>query len=124
MKLTKTMNDKIFYAIKTTKRYQTRIDSILNTWLTGIDDYIFFSDHEDLDNNIILSSLDSSYEGTLEKFLYFFNNVGSISHKDSDKSVLDYYDWIFVCDDDTFVNTKMLEKFVTECDNEKLIVKP
>lgn len=107
-------NVKILYAVKTTKRYLTRIESILNTWLKDIPDYIFFSDHEDPERNIICASNDSSYLGTLDKSLYFFNNAGKIFLED--KSILDCYDWVFVCDDDTFVNTKLVNDFINDKD--------
>jgi len=108
---------KILYALKTTKKYQSRINSVLETWLSGCNDYVFYSDHEDLENNVILSSHDSSYEGLVDKSLYFFNNLGNIFLIDKDHSIIDYYDWILVCDDDTFVNRQMVEKFLHECDD-------
>lgn len=108
---------KILYALKTTKKYQTRIDAVLKTWLSECKDYIFYSDHEDSNNNIILSSYDSTYEGLVDKSLYFFNNLGNIFLNDNDCSIIDHYDWILVCDDDTFVNRKMVEKFTQECDD-------
>lgn len=105
---------KVLYAIKTTKKYEKRINAILNTWLEGIDDYIFYSDHEDLEKNIILSSNDSSYlSGTLSKTLWFFNNLKDIFVTD-DKNILDEYKWIFFVDDDTFVNVKNLEKLLVD----------
>lgn len=110
---------KVLYAIKTTSKYQSRINSVLETWLSGLDDYIFYSDHEDTSKNIILSSHDSSYEGLVEKSLYFYNNLGNIFINENDESILDYYDWVLVCDDDTFVNTKKVKEFVKDCDPTK-----
>jgi hypothetical protein len=108
---------KILYALKTTKRYENRRKSQLETWLSGIEDYIYYSDHEDLDNNTILASHDDTYEGLVEKSLYFYNNLGNIFIKGSDKSILDSYEWIFVADDDTFVNTKNMKKFLETCND-------
>lgn len=105
---------KILYVIKTTKKYLNRIDTVLDTWLNGIDDYIFLSDHEDSEKNIILSSTDSGPWGLIDKSLYFFNNAKNIFLEG--KSVLDVYDWILVCDDDTFVNTKKCNEFVMNKD--------
>jgi len=108
---------KILYAIKTTKKYQERIDAILNTWLTDIDDYIFYSDHEDSEKNVILASADSSYlSGTLAKTLWFFNNLSNIFIAD-DKNILDEYDWIFFVDDDTFVNVENTKTFLETLDD-------
>lgn len=112
--------EKILYVIKTTKKYENRINAILNTWLSGCEDYIFISDHEDLKNNIILTSNDSSYEGVLKKSLYFYNNLNKIVCNKGNMNILDYYDWILSCDDDTFVNTKMVENFLKSCDKSDL----
>ena len=109
------MKNKILFCVKTTKKYQDRIDSILDTWLTGIDDYIFYSDHEDSEKNIILSSTDSSYYGVLYKTIWILNNFKNIYI--SDKNILEEYDWICVVDDDTFVNTKKLDEYVETIDN-------
>lgn len=111
--------EKILYVIKTTRKYQNRINAILDTWLSGCEDYIFISDHEDVNKNIILTGTDSSYEGVLKKSLYFYNNLNNIMCK-SGMSILDYYDWILSCDDDTFVNTKMVENFLKSCDKNDL----
>lgn len=109
---------KILYSLKTTRKYKSRRDSQLNTWLSKIEDYIYYSDHEDLDNNIIIASHDDSYLGLLEKSLYFYNNLDNIFVNNSQKSILDTYQWIFIGDDDTFVNVSNMEKFLNTCDEE------
>jgi len=108
------MKNKILFCVKTTEKYVNRIDTIIDTWLSGIDDYIFYSDHEDTERNVILSSTDSSYFGCLHKTIWIFNNFKNIYL--SDKSVLETYDWICVVDDDTFVNTKKLDEYVENLD--------
>lgn len=110
------MKNKILFCIKTTRKYQDRIDSILGSWLTGIDDYIFYSDHEDKEKNVILSSTDSSYLGCLYKTIWTLNNLKNI-YITEDKNVLEHYDWICVVDDDTFVNTKKLDEYVENIDD-------
>lgn len=112
------MKNKILFCIKTTRRYQNRIDSIIETWLSGIDDYIFYSDHEDSEKNVILSSHDSSYLGCLHKTIWTLNNLKNIYL--SEETILDYYDWICVVDDDTFVNTKKLDEYVETLDNQSV----
>lgn len=103
---------KVLYAIKTTKKYQERIDAILSTWASDANDYIFYSDHEDKEKNVIISSTDSSYlSGTLSKTLWFFNNLKNIFVTDQN-NILDEYDWIFFVDDDTFVNVKKTQEFI------------
>ena len=53
---------KILYSLKTTRKYENRRKSQLETWLSGIEDYIYYSDHEDIDKNIILASHDDTYQ--------------------------------------------------------------
>lgn len=108
---------KILYSLKTTRKYENRRKSQLETWLSGIEDYIYYSDHEDIDKNIILASHDDTYQGLLEKSLYFYNNLKNIFVNDSSTSILDSYEWIFVADDDTFVNTKNMEKLLETFDD-------
>lgn len=104
---------KILYAIKTTEKYSERIKSLFDTWMNGIDDYIIYSDHEDVSKNIIKVCEDSSYGGLEDKGINFFNLVKDIDTEDN-IPMLEYYDWLFLVDDDTFVNVKKLEEFVSE----------
>jgi|Laugresbdmm110sd_1035091.scaffolds.fasta_scaffold00935_8 hypothetical protein len=108
---------KILYALKTTKKYESRRKCQSETWLSGIEDYIYYSDHEDLENNVIFTSHDDTYQGLMEKSLYFYNNLGNIFLNESGKSILDSYEWIFIGDDDTFVNTKKIENLLLTCDD-------
>jgi hypothetical protein len=110
--------EKILFAIKTTEKYKSRVDAIFDTWLSTIDDYIFYSEHEDSERNIIKVCDDGSYGGLEIKGLNFFNLLKDIETSDGVK-ILDHYDWIFFVDDDTFVNKKMLNKFVKICDKTK-----
>lgn len=107
--------EKVLFAIKTTKKYESRVDAIFNTWLKEVEDYIFYSEHEDLDKNIIKVCDDGSYGGLEIKGLNFFNLLSSIQ-TNSGENILDFYDWIFFVDDDTFVNVNMLNEFVKTAD--------
>jgi hypothetical protein len=109
---------KILFAIKTTEKYESRVNAILDTWLSTVEDYIFYSEHEDSEKNIIKVCDDGSYGGLEIKGLNFFNLLKDIETKD-EKKILDYYDWIFFVDDDTFVNCKKINEFVKTCDNTK-----
>lgn len=111
--------NKILYCIKTTEQYYNRINSVKNTWLTGIEDYIFYSEHDDPSNNIIKVCDNGSYGGLEEKGVNFFNLLKNIDVEEG-KSVLEYYDWIFFVDDDTFVNTKNLQSFAETADKNKV----
>lgn len=109
---------KILYCIKTTEKYKNRVEALKSTWLSDIEDYIFYSEHEDFDNNIIKVCDDGSYGGLEDKGVNFFNLLKYIDI-DSNKNILDHYDWLFMVDDDTFVNTKNLQKFIEEADDTK-----
>lgn len=110
--------NKVLFAIKTTEKYKSRVDAIFNTWLKDIEDYIFYSEHEDENKNIIKVCDDGSYGGLEIKGLNFFNLLKDIETKDGEK-ILEYYDWIFFVDDDTFVNFKKLNEFIETCDRAK-----
>lgn len=89
-----------------TQNQSGRYDNVMNTW-GGDVDCIFYSDHEDLNKNIIKTSDDSTYKSNEEKFC---NVVNLIPEKYQD------YDWFLFCDNDTFVNTKLLAKEVVNFD--------
>lgn len=103
--------NKVLFAIKTTKQYESRVDAIFNTWLKGVEDYIFYSEHKDTNKNIIKVCDDGSYGGLEIKGLNFFNLLPNIE-TDSGEKILDIYDWVFFVDDDTFVNVNMLNEFI------------
>jgi hypothetical protein len=110
---------KILYCIKTTSQYQSRIDAAKNTWLRGVEDYIFYSEHEDPNSNVIKVCDDGSYGGLEEKGVNFYNLLKHIEVEEN-KNVLQYYDWLFMVDDDTFVNTKNLYQFAKTADKENV----
>lgn len=111
--------EKILYCIKTTEKYQNRVKSIKQTWIKDIEDYIFYSDHEDLSNNIIKVCEDPSYGGLEIKGVNFYNLIKHITVGE-DVKIIDYYDWLFMVDDDTFVNTKNLQTFAKTADKDKV----
>lgn len=88
-----------------------RVDNILNTWGKGFENLVFFSDHSDLERNILQVSTRTSYDGCAEKSL---NRVKQIV---SDVR----YDWYFFVDDDTCVNKCGLEKFINERSKEDAV---
>jgi hypothetical protein len=81
-----------------------RVDNILNTWGKDFEDLVFFSDHNDLKKNILQVSTRTSYDGCAEKSL---NRVKQIVENVK-------HDWYFFVDDDTYVNTSGLERFINE----------
>jgi len=99
---------KILYLILHTEKQSERYHNIISTWGKNCD-YLFYSDHEDLKNNIIKVSDNNSYNSAEEKFC----NVMKLIPEDYKN-----YEWYFFCDNDTFVNTQLmlsnLENFSTD----------
>ena len=93
---------KVLYIILHTKKHESRFNNLVNTWLQG-QDYVFYSDHEDLENNIIKVTDDDSYHSNEPKFISVVNTLP--------EEYLNY-EWYFFVDNDTFVNTKKLESIL------------
>lgn len=86
---------KILFLILTTEKYKDRQDNILKTWGKDVD-ILFYSEHTDMCRNVVKVCDENSAEIKqcfIFKFLENYNNK---------------YDWYFFCDDDTFVNTKLI----------------
>ena len=101
---------RILYVILHTKKHESRFTNLVNTWLQN-QDYVFYSDHEDLDNNIIKVTDNDSYHSNEPKFVSVVNNLP--------EKYLNY-EWYFFVDNDTFVNTKKLESMLDTFDTNVL----
>lgn len=96
----------IKYLIMTSHKCRDRQNNILLTW--GADaDLVFYSDEARDEPKTIKTTDDDTYAGCENKHV---NMVKLL-----EKEFLDS-EWFFFCDDDTFVNTKLLEDFVKGCD--------
>lgn len=91
---------KLFCLILTTKKYTDRIKAVSDTWAKDFD-HLFYSDHEDLQNNIIKTDDKNGYHQTSYKQTNLLNLL-----KDNYRNIINDYDWIFLGDDDTFLNRK------------------
>jgi len=111
------MKKVICFALST-KNLLERIENIQHTWGEDIDT-VFYSDHEDSENNVIKVSNRSDYYSAPLKQVAILNYLKHLTNED-DISLLDEYDWIFFVDDDTFVNTKKLNEFVQDIDENKV----
>jgi len=107
---------KLLCFVLTTAKYEDRINRIKNTWGNHIDT-IFYSDHYDLSRNIIMVYDKTDYASAAIKQINIVNVLPELK-KDNVK-LLDKYDWILFCDDDTFINFKValneIEYFNEEC---------
>lgn len=93
----------LLYVIMSGSMFKDRVMNLKKTWCQNID-YIIYSDHEDVSENIIKVSDRTDYHSNEEKQINMINRL------------TDSYDWFFLCDDDTFVNTKQLHKIIPQLD--------
>lgn len=90
---------KILVLVIHSENTKERCNNIMSTWGKDVDIF-FYSDYEDLKFNVIKVSNRKDYAGCPEKIINVFNKLP--------ESYLDY-DWYFFCDDDTFLNTRLLK---------------
>jgi len=90
--------------LKTTYKYQTRLERCLRTWL--IDQDVVAATDKILPklnlNQLSASNKDTHGVSSEEKTVYMFNHI-----KNNPK-LYDQYDWFIFIDDDAILNTKML----------------
>lgn len=94
---------KITYVILTCESMlKTRVPFLKNTWINNIDDddeIYYLSSKSNLDENVIGYNDPDDYISAPLKMHSFFKNFN-----------IDNSDWLFLCDDDTFVFPKRLKK--------------
>lgn len=96
----------ILYCILHGQIDSQRYTNVVKTWGKNVN-FIFYSDHEDINKKIIKVSNRTDYHSNEEKNVNAFKVIAN----DPKLNGNDYY---FFCDNDTFVNTEALEKFITE----------
>jgi hypothetical protein len=99
---------KILYCLLNGQLKNDRIKNVINTWGKDVD-LIFYSDFEDLENNVYKVIDKQGYWDLEEKHINGIKFVGS-NFKD--------YEWYFFGDDDTFVNTKKMNDFLNSCNED------
>jgi hypothetical protein len=90
---------KVLYVILHGSINPQRYYNVKESWGKNVD-CLFYSDHNDVDKNIIKVSDRTDYHSNEEKHI---NSLQYVSTNIKD------YEWFFFCDDDTFVNTQKLE---------------
>lgn len=98
--------------LKTTNRYENRVQLCLNTWLKDLD-YVCLTDKPTGKFNEIQGSERQDYHSAEEKTVFMMNHI-----KDSDE--YNEYDWLVFIDDDAILNTKMFEFIAPHFDKNKL----
>jgi hypothetical protein len=91
---------KILYVVMHSIVNKNRYDNVMNTWGKN-KDVLFYADYDDADKNVIKVSNDISYKSNEEKHI----NIIKLLNENNTYN----YEWFFLCDDDTFVNTLKLE---------------
>ena len=97
---------KILYVLLHGAINPQRHTNVVNGWAKNVD-YLFYSDHDNEEKNIIKISNRSDYYSNEEKHV---NSIHCVNYNKKG------YEWYFFCDDDTFVNTKKLESFLETID--------
>ena len=107
---------RILYVILTCEKYlDTRCTLIKSTWLNQLDendDYVFLSSRPILEKNIIGFYTPDDYKSVPLKYLKFF--------REAPDSYFDF-DWVYFCDDDTFVFPKRLKNLLAQYDSKVLV---
>lgn len=99
---------KILYSILNGQLKNDRIKNVKNTWGKDVE-LIFYSDFEDLENNVYKVIDKKGYWDLEEKHI---NGIKFVNDNFKD------YEWYFFCDDDTFVNTKKMNEFLDSCEKD------
>jgi hypothetical protein len=102
----------ILYCIIHTQKQSDRYDNIVKTWAQN-NDFIFYSDHEDIENKVVKASNRSDYSSGEEKQINMINILANSEQYSR-------YNWYFFCDNDTFVNTQNMSKLLQGCDPDKI----
>jgi hypothetical protein len=109
---------KVICFVLTTKKHSDRIKNVFETWSNDVDT-VFYSDHENIEMNVIKVSDRDDYASAEEKQINLLNYIKNLLNGD-DKYLLEVYDWIFFVDDDTFVNVKNLKSYIQTIDQNKV----
>ena len=109
---------KVICFVLSTQNYSDRIKNIKETWAQDLD-VVFYSDHNDPDNNVIKVSNRSDYYSAPIKQVNILNYIKELTDGE-DNPLLNVYDWFFFVDDDTFVNQKILEEYIQDLDEDKV----
>jgi hypothetical protein len=83
-----------------------RAENIKKTWGDNVD-LLFYGDIKDIDNDMFKVTDRTDYNSNEEKFCNMFNIINTYYGN---------YEWFFFCDNDTFVNTKLLFEKIDEFD--------
>ncbi len=99
-------NKNILFLIMSGHSSKDRVDYISKYFHANDIDHIFYSDYNDPLKNVLKVTNSSTYSSNELKHVNILNFIIS------QKSFLSNYKWVYLFDDDTFVNVNLLQKLV------------
>jgi len=106
------MKYKILYVLLHGSMMPERHRNVMETWGKDVK-ILFYSDHSDENNRIYKVSDRTDYHSNEDKHVGAWKLIAK-------KKLYKKFDWFFFCDDDTFVNTNLLESKITDFDPKKI----
>lgn len=100
-------NKNILFLIMSGHSSKGRVDYISKYFRANDIDHIFYSDYNDPLNNVLKVTYSSTYSSNELKHINVLNFIIS------QKSFLSNYKWVYLFDDDSFVNVNLLIKLVS-----------
>ena len=105
--------NKLSIHILTTSFHRDRQISILNTWLSQFQDYVFYTDFTtDIGNQVELTT-NTEYHSNGEKHILEVNRIFR-------ERLFDQYEWFYFCDDDTVPNIPRILEFTNTASRDKV----
>lgn len=99
--------------ILTTKFNKDRQISILNTWLSNFEDYIFNTDFDTKIGNQILMTERCDHASNAIKHVLEYNRI-------HENKIYENFEWFYFCDDDTVPNMVKILEYIKHADKEKI----
>lgn len=99
--------------ILTTHLNKHRQESVLKTWLSNFEDYIFNTDFNTSVGNQIEMTTRSDHASNAIKHVFEYDRI----HKNK---LYENFEWFYFCDDDTAPNTPRILNYIKTADNTKI----
>jgi len=106
------MKNKILFILLHGSMMPDRHNNVMSTWGKDVN-ILFYSDHEDKENKIYKVSDRTDYHSNEDKHV----GAWKLIHK---RKLYNKFDWFYFCDDDTFVNYKLLDSEIENFDKRKI----
>ena len=101
--------------ILTTHKNKDRHKNILDTYLNGFDDYVFYTDIKTEYGNQISCTDNDRWNSNCPKMMIELNRIFS-------EKLYEKYEWFVFVDDDTFVNMGELQTFLRKAEKSNSVI--